>query len=176
VERSTTASRLRVMPQRDAAFTHLSLGGLRAHRRTLGAEEGRVSYWRRIVQARMDLVQSVLDGQRPDVDALRGVLAEDRPGSGRLARIEVSPMDDFPPLPDLAQLWRRHPIDGDVVHNRALASDLAKAERQLSAYRTALHSRLAAATNELIARYREDPLLCLSALPSQAGAGRVAHG
>ena len=44
-------------------------------------------------------------------------------------------------------------------------ADLAHAELQLSAYRAALHRKLAAATQELIARYREDPSLALTALP-----------
>ena len=39
------------------------------------------------------------------------------------------------------------------------------AELQLSAYRNALHRRLELATGELIARYHEDPSLCLCALP-----------
>ena len=46
-----------------------------------------------------------------------------------------------------------------------LEDDLRAAEVELSAYRTALHRRIGDATNELIARYREQPGLCLSALP-----------
>jgi hypothetical protein len=42
---------------------------------------------------------------------------------------------------------------------------LAVAERQLSEYRQALHRRIGDATSELIARYREEPNLCLTALP-----------
>jgi hypothetical protein len=63
---------------------------------------------------------------------------------------------------------------GNDEHNRKLAHDLSKAEAQLSAYRTALHKRLAAATGELIARYREQPTLCLSALPTERPATRIA--
>jgi hypothetical protein len=47
----------------------------------------------------------------------------------------------------------------------ALEHDLRVAEAQLSAYRNALHRRIGEATGELIARYREQPTLCLSALP-----------
>jgi hypothetical protein len=57
-----------------------------------------------------------------------------------------------------------------------LAHDLSKAEAQLSAYRTALHKRLSSATGELIARYREQPELCLSALPTQRPVARVVNG
>ena len=45
---------------------------------------------------------------------------------------------------------------------------------QLSAYRTALHKRLAGATGELIARYREQPTLCLTALPTTQTASQRA--
>ena len=46
-----------------------------------------------------------------------------------------------------------------------LETDLEHAERELSEYRHALHGRIAAANEELIARYRDHPLACLTALP-----------
>jgi hypothetical protein len=95
--------------------------------------------------------------------------------SGRQSLQAVVPVDDMPPLPDLPDLWAREPHPHDDEYNRGLASDLSKAEAQLSAYRTALHKRLAAATGELIARYREEPTLCLSALP-MAPVMRVVNG
>jgi hypothetical protein len=79
----------------------------------------------------------------------------------------------MPPLPDLAVLWARDPMPGNLSWNRDLAHELSKAEAQLSAYRTALHKRLATATGELIARYREQPTLCLSALPVRPTARAV---
>jgi hypothetical protein len=154
-------------PVRDAQFAHLSLEGLRTYRRTLSTEENRVSYWRRIVQARLDVVRAVDTGGVPSVAALSHVFAESRPMAARTARMEVSPSDDLPPLPDLLAVWSREPRPGDPVHNAALSHDLTKAEAQLSAYRLALHRRLTAATTELIARYREQPTLCLSALPER---------
>jgi hypothetical protein len=65
-------------------------------------------------------------------------------------------------------LWERDVRPGDDKHNERLAHDLDTAERQLSAYRAALHGRIAAATAELIARYRDQPDLCLVALPANA--------
>jgi hypothetical protein len=170
------AGRFRAVPERSPAFAHLSLDGLRAYRRALTTEEGRVSYWRRIIQARLDLVRAAEGGTAATSENLRGVFAEARVDSGRKALLTVLPVDDMPPLPDLVELWARLPVMGDENHNRALAHDLAKAEAQLSAYRTALHKRLASATGELIARYREQPTLCLSALPSQRSMARVASG
>ena len=46
---------------------------------------------------------------------------------------------------------------------KQLETDLESAERDLSEYRQALHRRIATASEELIARYREHPLDCLSA-------------
>jgi hypothetical protein len=158
--------RFRVAPERSPEFAHLTLEGLRAYRRALNTEEGRVSYWRRIIQARLDLVRAAEAGGPPTQDNLRGVITEVRMDSGRQALQEILPIDDMPPLPDLPELWACEPIPDDVEFNSKLAGDLAKAEAQLSAYRTALHKRLAGATGELIARYREEPTLCLSALPT----------
>jgi hypothetical protein len=159
------ARRFRTVPERSPEFAHLALEALRVYRRALNTEEGRVSYWRRIIQARLDLVRLTEAGGSATTDNLRGVLGEMRMESGRQSLQAVVPVDDMPPLPDLPDLWAREPHPHDDEYNRDLASDLSKAEAQLSAYRTALHKRLAAATGELIARYREEPTLCLSALP-----------
>lgn len=153
------------IPERSAEFAHLPLLGLRQYRKALTQEESRVSYWRRIIQARLDVVRSMGPDAGPDVEALRPVLGSDRVGAARTALLDVVPIDDIPPLPNLEALWDRDPRPGDEAFNAALVADLTKAEAQLSAYRQALHRRLAAATTELIARYREEPALCLSALP-----------
>jgi hypothetical protein len=153
------------IPERSPEFAHLPLIGLRRYRRALTQEESRVSYWRRIIQARLDVVRSMDGAAGPDLESLRPVLGADRVGAARSALLDVVPFDDIPPLPHLESLWDRDPVDGDEAHNAALAADLVKAETQLSAYRAALHRRLGAATTELIARYREEPALCLSALP-----------
>jgi hypothetical protein len=158
----------RPAPERDPAYEHLSLAGLRAYRRTLSEEENRVSYWRRILQARLDLVRAGLDGSSTralDTDALAPVLTEARVGAGRRVLVDVLPAQDMPPLPQLEQLWQRHADPRDPAAVADLARCLAHAERQLSDYRSALHRRISGATDELIARYRASPSLCLSALP-----------
>lgn len=157
----------RPVPVRSPAFDHLSLEKLRSYRNDLTAEESRVSYWRRILQARLDVLR---EGRLATVDPrqLTPVLTDARVSAGRTALIRVMPVDDIPPLPDLASLWARQ-VDHDgpdsAERRRSLDSDLVAAELQLSEYRASLHTRLGAATGELIARYREDPLLCLTALP-----------
>lgn len=155
----------RPVPERTEEHAHLSLEALREYRKALTAEESNVSYWRRIIQARLDLVlagSSVTSGEN-----LKPVLTDERVGAGRRALIEILPVDDIPPLPDLASLWDRYVDPSDEAGVAALADDLDAAERQLSEYRSVLHLKLAAATSELIARYRDEPTLCLSALPAR---------
>jgi len=163
--RTRTPAAPRPVPERSSAFEHLTLESLRAYRKALTAEEGRVSYWRRLIQARIDVVAGL--GPLPDPNAherLREMLAEARTSS-RHALVEVVNADDVPPLPDLADLWARQVRPQDVAETERLHRDLGHAELQLSAYRMALHRKLSAATAELIARYRENPSLALSALP-----------
>ena len=154
----------RPAPTRNADYAHLSIDALREYRRALTAEEGKVSYWRRILQARLDVVQAG-SGRALDQEHLRPVLTSERVGAGRQALVEVLPVDDIPPLPSLAELWDRRVDAGDVEEQARLEQDLRLAEAQLSAYRNALHRRIGEATGELIARYREQPTLCLSVLP-----------
>jgi hypothetical protein len=159
-----TAAAARPVPERSDHFSHLTLDGLRAYRRALTAEEGRVSYWRRLIQARLDVVDSGSFQDPASHERIRTVFAESR-DVGRQALVQVVPVDDVPPLPDLQDLWTRELRPEDEQHTALLRRELANAELQLSAYRAALHRRLSAATQELIARYRENPALALTALP-----------
>jgi hypothetical protein len=162
-ERTTRAAR--EVPQRSEEYEHLSLPALREYRHKLGQEENRVSYWRRLIQARMDLLEMQGADDSIRLERLRLALSETRVGEGRRALVEVMPIDDVPPLPDLADLWAREANAHDPESVVELRRDLAFAELQLSAYRAALHRRLSGATGELIARYRENPRLALLALP-----------
>jgi hypothetical protein len=151
---------------RHAEFAHLSLAELREYRLTLTEEEGRVSYWRRVIQARLDLVRSYTGGGTRN-DNLRDVLSGMNTWSSRGALATFVGDIDMPALPNLALLWSRDPEPGGTERNQGLELELAAAETQLSAYRQILHDQLAAATEDLIARYREQPALCLVALPTQ---------
>jgi hypothetical protein len=166
-ERAAERARLiRAVPQRNTEFDHLDLEGLRGYRTALSAEEGRVSYWRRIMQARIDVVRATAEGS-PAVDNLRDVLADVRVTSDRNALVAMVGDTDAEllELPDLSSLWCREVDNNDPVAVQALILALEEAEGQLSEYRNALHRRISAATTELIARYREEPTLCLVALP-----------
>ena len=148
--------------QRVPHLEHLELSALRVYRQDLLTEESRVSYWRRILQARLDTTVGRGDERTP-APKLKSVLSQHQESSRRLAVHTVHDAVGVPPLPDLTVLWESgaagNAADDDMVVR------LAAAEVELSAYRRALHERLDDATSELIARYREQPALALCALP-----------
>ena len=140
----------------------LGLPELRAYREHLRAEEERISYWRRLVHARMDLLESDAIGDAViDVDALGRVLGDTGTGQMRSALHRVRAADPLPDLPDLAEVWM-------TPNDEAEASDarerLQAAERTLTSYRRALHDRIDEATADLIARYRAEPRRALDIL------------
>jgi hypothetical protein len=143
-------------------FADVELAELRAMRFGLNDEESKVSYWRRVIQARIDLLGA---RERPGDhgEGLSRVLADARSSHRRLAALKVESVDSLPPLPDLADLWSRM-IPQDPLDREELASQLRDAELRLSEYRHELHLRIDKVTGELIARYREDPTLALTAL------------
>lgn len=155
----------RPTPVRSAAYVHLSVAELRDLRTVLSEEESRVSYWRRILQARLDVLAHGMPGRGLDPELLAPVLTDHKVGAGRQAMARFVPVDDEPPLPSLATLWERQVDLTEPAECEALAADLREAEGQLSAYRASLHVRIGEATTDLIARYRDEPSLCLTALP-----------
>lgn len=158
----------RPTPTRVAELAHLDLQQLRDYRTELTQEETLVSYWRRILQARLDMLLSEAD-DRDAVARMRTVLGGERSAGGaqnrRTALLSTLPLGDEAPLPDLAELWRAEP--DSAKETARLVERLRAAEVDLSAYRSALHARLDIAGRELIARYRDDPSSCLAALPLQ---------
>ena len=151
-------------PELDPAYSALSLDDLRALRRELGDEETRVSYWRRIVQARIDLLtKGAPDGDL--VERLTTVLSESGSVHRRLANLSVRPADDLEALPDLHTLWTRLVDPSDAGSVDAFVAELQEAEQTLSGMRREIHHRLDEATGQLIARYRQDPTQALTALP-----------
>jgi hypothetical protein len=146
------------------SLDRLSLKELRAYRRKLADEEEKISYWRRLVHARIDVLEAEAHHERPlRLDELIRVLGDTGSGRTRNALVSVRAADDLPELPVLADMWvtELDPHDTDEVAE-ALRR-LRAAESQLTDYRRALHERLDAATNELIDRYRRDPASALIA-------------
>lgn len=160
--------RQRRVPDRNAALADVGLVELRAYRQAAIDEETRVSYWRRLVQARLDLLRAGDDGS--DLERLRKVLAGSAGVGRRQALVRVLPVDDMPPLPDLGELWTHVTIAEDDRDDSIRR--LEDVEAQLSEYRTALHNRIGEVTQELVARYRAEPTLCLDLLPLEPPAGR----
>ncbi len=146
-------------------WSELSLDGLRAYRRRLADEEERVSYWRRLVHARIDVLEAEAHHERPlTIDELIRVLGDTGQGRGRTALVGVHAAEPLPDLPVLQEMW----VTELDPHDAAAVADalrrLRVAEVQLTDYRKALHERLDAATKELMSRYREDPASALVAL------------
>jgi hypothetical protein len=163
-----TANRRRTLttPGLSPHLANLDLAELRAYRRQLSAEEDKVSYWRRLVHARLDLLDAkTQEGGTLTMAQLVRVLGDTGSGRTRTALVAIRPADPLPELPVLAEMWAAEidPQDRDTVVE---ARDrLTVAEAQLTEYRRALHLRIDEATGELISRYRADPSLALSALP-----------
>jgi hypothetical protein len=139
----------------------LDLASLRALRTELTDYETRVSYWRRLLQARLDLLAAGRQGH--DLQQLARALADAPSRSRRMANLAVLPPDQVPPLPDVAHLWQEVPPPGsDTTEYEARLRDM---ERQLSELRQGLHQSIDSAHRALIERYRADPSLALTILP-----------
>ncbi|MCW2611898.1 MAG: hypothetical protein QOC93_770 [Actinomycetota bacterium] len=163
VAASTRGRKLVAPPSEE--FAGLGLDILRTYRKALRSEESRVSYWRRLVQTRLDLLLAYNTSGRGDGPGLRALLSSERIGALRTALLDVHPADGMPPLPDLLEMWERVVPAGDIAAHAELISDLRDAEHTLSEYRHALHGRLDDATRELVSRYRANPQLCFEVLP-----------
>ena len=135
----------------------------------LEAEEDKVSYWRRLAHARIDVLEAqsghggTLLAVGPGAGAGRhGVRARaggrwsasSRPT--RCPSCRSSTRCGAPPRPATT---RRRPTDA--------VEGLRTAERQLTDYRHALHERIDEATRELILRYRDDPRAALTLIPQE---------
>lgn len=157
--------RQRGVPQRDPALANLSLAEVRARRKALMAEENSVSYWRRVVQAKLDLIDT--DAAEPlTLDSVVEVLRDADGAQQRVAYVSLSEPQQLPPVPDLVELWQLLEL-GEISGSDA-ATRLREAESQLSRFRSEVHQRLDQFTGELIARYRENPGLAVTALPLAA--------
>jgi hypothetical protein len=161
----------RPVPILSEAYAHLSITEVRELRRTLNEQEDKVSYWRRLLQGRHDVIAGGGSGAHAQQARLGTMLTAERVGAGRSVLAHAVPLADLPALPRVDELWQRQLDPWDADSREELLEDLRTAEEQLSAYRSALHARIAEATGELIARYRAEPTLCLSVLPSSPTAG-----
>ncbi|GAA5144238.1 hypothetical protein GCM10023340_11640 [Nocardioides marinquilinus] len=143
-------------------LAEVSLPELRSYRERLRSEEERISYWRRLIHARVDLIKAgSLADAHVDADALGRVLGDTGQGRGRAALHRVRAADPLPDLPDLEGVWVT-PVGEEQTAE--VLEQLAAAEHTLNGYRRALHERIDEATAELIVRYKAEPTLALAIL------------
>lgn len=155
---------MNAVPSED--LSGLSLPELRKYRQWLTTEEDRVSYWRRLAHARIDVLEAESHTEGTlSIDDLVRVLGDTGSGQTRRALIRVKAADPLPDLPELSEMWVTEvdPHDPDQVADAI--ERVRAAERQLTEYRRALHERIDEATGELITRYRESPVRALEILP-----------
>lgn len=146
----------------------LDLEQLRAYRSELEAEEDRVSYWRRLVHARIDVLEAESDSGNPlSIEQLVRVLGDTGTGQGRRALVRFRAADPLPDLPVLTDMWVTEVDPHDAGQVADALDRLRTAEQQLTTYRRALHDRIDEATRELILRYRENPLAALAVIPEE---------
>ena len=95
----------------------LGLPALREYRQRLEAEEDRVSYWRRLVHARLDLLaaESASDHALTLTDLVR-VLGDTGTGQTRQALVSVRAGEPLPELPELTEMWATD-VDPHVQRN-----------------------------------------------------------
>jgi hypothetical protein len=152
----------------DVDLGSMSVAELRAERDECRRVEDKVSYLRRLVQGRLDIVASDLrrrsEGASPSdlpslVDQLPGILS-DRvrgPGTGRLPSTAFPPDDDellaeLDALADPGALDSLSSLSDDEVQE--LATRFTELEHRVSERRRALFARIDALQAELARRYK----------------------
>ncbi|GAB2872160.1 RsiG family protein [Nocardioides pacificus] len=144
----------------------LDLRQLRAYRQKLTDEEDRVSYWRRLTHARIDVLEAESSsGAALSFDDLVRVLGDTGAGRSRGALVQVRAAEPLPDLPELSEMWVTEVDPTDAGQVADALERLRTAEHQLTDYRRALHERIDEATSELILRYRANPAAALDLLP-----------
>ncbi len=120
------------------------------------------------MHARLDLLEAEAASDHPlTLTDLVRVLGDTGTGQTRQALVSVRAAEPLPELPELTEMWATDVDPHDAAHVADAVERLRGAERQLTAYRRALHQRIDEATAELIARYRENPVAALAVIPEE---------
>lgn len=138
---------------------------LRAYRKRLSTEEERISYWRSLVQTRIDTLIAASQVEELTPEMLVKALAETGTGARRRQLLRVTAHDTLPELPELAAQWSAAVDPHDPVALQGALVDLRSTEKTLSEYRRSLHDRIDAAEQELVVRYRNNRSLGLNVHP-----------
>lgn len=139
-------------------FTQMDVQDLRAWRAHTIHVETLVSYWRRLIQGRLDVLDKATSGQL-NTEELTQVLAQHAMVSrGKINHVGATPtgVPDLPGMPanDLVGLWEEVPTVDTVT---LLRDRLTRAEAALGDYRITLHGLLDRSAKELAARYLDKP-------------------
>ncbi|MGH8926729.1 MAG: aerial mycelium formation protein [Acidimicrobiia bacterium] len=168
---ATQPERRRIDQIREPAFVEdldsLSLDELRARRDTADIVETELSYYRRLLHGRMDLLAFEQRRRRGEetrsvIDALPEILTgRDRTGSGRARHLSTD-------LPDLPVKGKRH-LDRILGNDLMIrlsemtveelveaATELTEMEEEISAVRQEVQAVLDRLQSEVIARYKND--------------------
>ena len=155
-----------VSPAQDLAG--MPLGELRRYRQILRGEESSVSYWRRVLFGRIDLLRNVAapgmgEHRRWPVVAqeLASALRDTPTGHSHLALVRIGSASALPQFPGLDELWARDADPTNPVEVAEALTALDDAAGRVTAYRGQILRRIDAATTELVARYKDDPDACL---------------
>lgn len=151
-----------------AGLGDLTMADLRARKNECSDAEGALSYLRRLVQVRLDIVVAELQaradggtGELSDlVDHLGEILAEGgtRTLAGRLPSLDLPDVDhrllsaDLDAIFDVDQAGALPETDEAEV--RRVADSLVELERRVSAQRRALHEHLDLLQAEVVRRYK----------------------
>jgi hypothetical protein len=148
-----------------ADLASLSLDDLRARRREVEQEETDLSYLRRLLQGRLDILRAELDrrqsGGRDLVDALPQILADDAAGSphglGRHIAVEPSRADAHRRHVEalLADVDLSNPQSHDDASLRRVLDTLEAEEARVSQSRRAVQQVMDALSAEVTRRYRD---------------------
>jgi hypothetical protein len=153
-------------PEFVSDVAELDLDELRVRRSLAGDVENELSYYRRLLHGRMDLIRFELkrrsgEETRSLIEALPEILADPEPtGNHRTGRYEVP---DLPMLPDVGKREIDHILGGDVLlrlnelDDEALASALdtiSEMEVEISDRRRSVQMVEDRLVEELAARYR----------------------
>ena len=129
------------------------LDELLARRTVLRRHEEQLSYWRRVVQGRLDLLVARLEGRSSLVDVLGGI----EPCGTRLQHSTVRHVEPMPEIATADRAWELASCSDDAAAVRHAAQRLRVAERWLSDQRSGVLAELDAATEQLARRLSEDP-------------------
>lgn len=155
-----------VPPAKD--LSGMPLAELRRYRQVLRGQESKVSYWRRVLFGRIDLLRKVTargasehHGWPVVGDEVASALQDTAIGHSHHALMRIVPATDLPELPGLDELWARDADPTNPVEVAEALTALDDAAGRVTEYRGQILRRIDAATTELVARYQDDPDACL---------------